>query len=70
MRIEKSLEKKIKKRFGSRCKVMNHQYDEASDDYRCEADRVHLKNMYFDMNPDKKSVGLTSNKPNILSEAS
>ena len=49
---------------------MNHQYDEASDDYRCEADRVHLKNMYFDMNPDKKSAGLTSNKPNILSEAS
>jgi len=50
--------------------VINHQYDEASDDYRCEADRVHLKNMYFDMNPDKKSAGLTSNKPNILSEAS
>jgi len=49
---------------------MNHQYDEASDDYRCEADRVHLKNMYFDMNPDEKSAELTSNKPNISSEAS
>jgi len=49
---------------------MNHQYDEASDDYRCEADRVDLKSMYSDMNHDNKSAGLTSSKADTLSETS
>jgi len=49
--------------------MMNHQYDEAPDGDRREANGIHLESLYSDMNHDKGSAGLTSSKLDILSRA-